>query len=124
MIWEWDCFDIRSEQSTSSANSSSGDENLVEIIRQLDIDEEQEEEEEDFVLHTLPFKVMGVAYKTERMANNFIQSAVDIACAYSVCGCGRGRILCQQLARWAHIFFQNKNGGSNHSNPKAFGWLL
>ena len=65
VIWEWDCFDIRSEQSTSSANSSSGDENLVENIRRLDIDEE-EEEEEDFVLHTLPFKVMGVAYKTER----------------------------------------------------------
>ena len=29
MTWEWDCFDYNSEQSTYSANSSSGDENLV-----------------------------------------------------------------------------------------------
>ena len=66
VIWEWDCFDYNSEQSTSSANSSSGDENLVENVCQLDIDDEEEEEEEEFVVHTLPFKVMGVVYKTER----------------------------------------------------------
>ena len=66
VIWEWECFDYNSEQSTSSANSSSGDENLVENVCQLDIDDEEEEDEEEFVVHTLPFKVMGVVYKTER----------------------------------------------------------
>ena len=66
MIWKWDCFDYNSEQSTSSANSSSGDENLVENVCQLDIDDEEEEEEEEFVVHTLPFTVMGVLYKIER----------------------------------------------------------
>ena len=30
------------------------------------IDDEEEEEEEEFVVHTRPFKVMGVVYKTER----------------------------------------------------------
>ena len=66
LIWEWDCFDYNSEQSTSSANSSYGDENLVKNVCPLDIDDEEEEEEEEFVVHTLPFKVMGVVYKTER----------------------------------------------------------
>ena len=66
VIWEWDCFDYNSEQSTYSANSSSGDENLVDNVCQWDTADKEEEEEEDFIVHILPFKVMDVVYKTER----------------------------------------------------------
>ena len=55
MIWEWDCFNYTSEQSTYSAIAN--DEHLVQNVCQWDI-----ADDEDFIAHSLPFKVMDVVY--------------------------------------------------------------
>ena len=64
MIWEWDCFNYNSEQYTYSAIATH--EHLVQNVCQWDIADVQEKEEEDIIVHTFPFKVLDVVYKSER----------------------------------------------------------
>ena len=48
MIWESDCFNYNSEQSTYSALAT--DEHLVQNVCQWDIADDEEKEEEDFIV--------------------------------------------------------------------------
>lgn len=64
MIGEWDCFNYNREQSTYSEIAT--DEHLVQNVCQWDIADDEEKEEEDFIVHTLLFKVLDVVYKSER----------------------------------------------------------
>ena len=64
MIGEWDCFNYNREQSRYSEIAT--DEHLVQNVCQWDIADDEEKEEEDFIVHTLPFKVLDVVYKSER----------------------------------------------------------
>ena len=60
MICEWNCFNYTSEQSTYTAIAN--DEHLVQNVCQWDIADDEEKEEEDYIAHSLPFKVMDVVY--------------------------------------------------------------